>query len=500
MDAMKKCIQANTEIFLFEVSTRRLVGPFSALSSPDKNINASAWNGRFPAQVKVGAGPGGLRQVTLVQPQRTSGGKKTSDELKQLKDYMRAGTAAEPSLRKAFPTPAGSAPAPPSPSSPTGSGSAGSGEDAGWVFYCNNVTHKVYQSHNILGAPDKELGRMKGSCTSETQLFLFNTESMRLMGTFTAIDGPERALLPGLGNTSQVRVVPREAPLFEVKMESQPGEGPKTADEVDIISQLLQSGENMAEATEAAWFELGELPDKVVVSEPPAKRAKFGGTPLPGSGAFGASAKSPPASPPASRSTKPVNAGVTPIPKEYDMDRVVVNFGNVGETYAKKVMKKVGTNDHKAFDWEGVRRCVNFLTTELEMKVVGIVLEHFSGHDNGRYIKEIPADIKKACTSIEETPRIIGRHMKSAEEEMTIKCAFRRNCMFMDNDNYPDWAKELGNLKMRSWLAISSDLLQMRYYFDSKMGTFDTIDGNKTIAELTPGTMEYNKGKGKGKW
>merc|ERR1719491_797775 len=69
---------------------------------------------------------------------------------------------------------------------------------------------------------------------------------------------------------------------------------------------------------------------------------------------------------------------------------------------------------------------------------------------------------------------------------MTIKCAYRRNCRLLDNDNYNDWRRAMHDKKVRSWLETHQDLLQMRYYFDTGLGTFDTLDGNLPAARLAP--------------
>merc|ERR1712060_578850 len=87
-------------------------------------------------------------------------------------------------------------------------------------------------------------------------------------------------------------------------------------------------------------------------------------------------------------------------------------------------------------------------------------------------------DIRHACASIEETPRIIGDNHKSADDEMTIKCAYHRNCRFLDNDNYREWKGNLHDAAIRTWLECCQDFLQMRFYFDVGLGAFDTLDGN----------------------
>merc|ERR1719474_913544 len=125
-------------------------------------------------------------------------------------------------------------------------------------------------------------------------------------------------------------------------------------------------------------------------------------------------------------------------------------MANVGATYSKKVMGK--KNGDKLFNWEGVRRCVRFLKCDRKLKVIGVLHENFRGFDNGGSQQNMPRDIRNMCESIEETPRLTGKAHKSADDEMTIKCAYRRNCRFLDNDNYRDWLQQLRDEKIRNWL------------------------------------------------
>jgi hypothetical protein len=174
--------------------------------------------------------------------------------------------------------------------------------------------------------------------------------------------------------------------------------------------------------------------------------------------------------------------------RPYNLNTVVVNFANVGASYATKVLKRSSGNQ-MLFDWEGVRRCVTYLTKNLGLQVVGVIFENFYGTDNSASAtdkKACPPDIRKACVSIEETPRIVGKNHSSADDEMTIKCAYHRNCRFMDNDNYRDWMQQLRDQRCREWLSKCQDLLHMRYYFDSSMGFFETLDGNVPPGLLAP--------------
>lgn len=160
--------------------------------------------------------------------------------------------------------------------------------------------------------------------------------------------------------------------------------------------------------------------------------------------------------------------------REFDWDSVVVNFANVGATFCSKVLGR----DHDLFDWEGVRRCVTFLKKHKKLKVTGVIDENFIGPDNNLRFQKLPNDIRAMCETVEEAPRAIGVNHKSIDDEMTIKCAYRRNCRFLDNDNYRDWQKQLRDQQIRHWLKEYQNLLQIRYYFDQGLGTFDVLEGN----------------------
>jgi hypothetical protein len=172
--------------------------------------------------------------------------------------------------------------------------------------------------------------------------------------------------------------------------------------------------------------------------------------------------------------------------RQYKLDTVVVNFANVGATFGKKCL---GRDPAKGglFDWEGVRRCCRFMKNEQKLKVVGVINENFAASDNGSVQRRtLPQDIAKMCESVEDTPRIPGAQHSSADDEMTIKCAYRRNCYFLDNDHYRDWQQQLRNEKMRLWLETHANFLQMRYYFDKGLGTFDLLEGNVPQQMLAP--------------
>ena len=103
---------------------------------------------------------------------------------------------------------------------------------------------------------------------------------------------------------------------------------------------------------------------------------------------------------------------------------------------------------------------------------------------------QVPADISAMCESIELTPRLLGHRHKCADDEMTIKCAYRRNCRFLDNDNYQDWRSYLADESVRAWLLHCQEFLQMKFYFDSGLGEFDILEGNIPANKLAKGPSQ----------
>jgi len=187
--------------------------------------------------------------------------------------------------------------------------------------------------------------------------------------------------------------------------------------------------------------------------------------------------------PPAKRPPGTIHDKVDCEGRRYRLDMVVVNFANVGAFYGKKCLKR----EEHFFDWEGVRRCCRYLRSQRKILVVGVINENFTATDNNSDRRRtLPEDIKKMCESVEETPRLPGVQHSSADDEMTIKCAYRRNCYFLDNDQYRDWKQQLRDDKCRLWLEKHSMFLQMRYFFDSALGSFDLLEGNIPESMLAP--------------
>ncbi|CAE7794777.1 unnamed protein product, partial [Symbiodinium sp. CCMP2592] len=159
--------------------------------------------------------------------------------------------------------------------------------------------------------------------------------------------------------------------------------------------------------------------------------------------------------------------------RPYNLKLVVVNFNNVGTSFG---MIFNGDKEPK-YNWEGVRRCVKELARR-GFKIIGVIYQSWKGWDGDEIVNVVPQDIRSHCESIQETPRIVGGNQRSADDEMTIKCAYHRNCRLLDNDNYKDWLHTLRKAEIRNWYSFSQDRIHMKYFFDSEVGFFETLDGN----------------------
>ena len=149
------------------------------------------------------------------------------------------------------------------------------------------------------------------------------------------------------------------------------------------------------------------------------------------------------------------------------------------------------------FDYEGVRRCVHHLSYKLKLSVVGVVFENQKAIDNnGAVITQVPEDIAAMCRNIEEAPRIADPKHKSADDEMTIKCAHMRNCRILDGDNCRDWKKSLLGTDIGVWLVKCQQVVQMRYFFDSEFGVFSMLEGDVPATATTASNTLRPSGRG----
>jgi len=397
--------------------------------------------------------------------------------------------------------------------SQAGTSTAQLNPNEGFVFICNSNTAPEVASKRLCGSPDRELPNMKQYIKPDTQLFLLNMETLKMLGPFAPNSKPEygivKAAFGGRFN-AQVRVMPTPG-LMETQLEKKCPSGPKDAAGMKLMRHYFEKANPAPINVLQMWGITGDGAAPIPVSpmshggprpvairptpvrplmpmqgkgmirpnSPMAAGGKGKGAVMAPNGKGGATA----------RADKFV-AGCDKEGRQYNLNLVVVNFANVGASYAGRVLKKDNNRGDRLFDWEGVRKCVKCLTQELGLQVVGCVFENYWGPDRGGPQVPIPDDIRAMCNSIQETPSLTGKNHKSADDEMTIKCAYRRNCRFMDNDNYRDWLREMRDQRIRNWLQDCQEMLQMRYFFDTDLGSFDTLDGNVPVGLLAEGAKQ----------
>jgi hypothetical protein len=102
---MKSHITDKTLLFLLHMDSRRLLGTFVAVGTPEKNIVPNAFDGKFEAQVRVKpASDGGLVAAQL--DCRITGGPKRGTDLQFLTDALLGGTLADAAQQAAWSAPA----------------------------------------------------------------------------------------------------------------------------------------------------------------------------------------------------------------------------------------------------------------------------------------------------------------------------------------------------------------------------------------------------------
>jgi len=180
------------------------------------------------------------------------------------------------------------------------------------------------------------------------------------------------------------------------------------------------------------------------------------------------------------RTTSSQSVDMLAADRPVDLMKIVVNLYHVGHEFAVAVQKKDPRNE-RSFDWEGVRRGILSLKNEMGLEVVGVIFENWKGPDNLRGSIGVPPDVKALCAVVMEAPRLTGSNQQRADDEMAIKCAMRRNCLFLTKKGY-DWLAQMRDTRCRTWLEMSQNMLQVSYSFLEPFGKFKaqscSLDGS----------------------
>lgn len=97
---MRSCIQPFTELFLLNIQSLCLLGPFAAAGLPTRNIAPGAFGGKFNAQLHVAPLDSAVWEVSLEG--RIPAGPKSAEELRELKVCFQQGHPAHDEVQRAW--------------------------------------------------------------------------------------------------------------------------------------------------------------------------------------------------------------------------------------------------------------------------------------------------------------------------------------------------------------------------------------------------------------
>jgi len=122
-----------------------------------------------------------------------------------------------------------------------------SGDGAkGYCFMCNNRTESECLDNLLLGSASGDLVKMEKHINSNTLLYLFNFDSLRLIGTFVSNGAPGMSLVPGAFNgkfSAHIKVTPMLARTVKwAVLKRRISSGSKTQSEVLQLQETLASG------------------------------------------------------------------------------------------------------------------------------------------------------------------------------------------------------------------------------------------------------------------
>lgn len=275
LSVMSACIQPGTELLLFNFESCRLLGPFVAASAPGRRLEPSAFGGKFSAHVRAELRPEAPLLEAALEG-RVQGGPKNAAELEKLKQSLvERGKAVNEDLRLAWSTEL----VQPKEEEVEDTDSMFcwdfakghcprgkkcrylhlEGEAAGYVFLCNSRTMADCGTFRLLGSPAKELRQMQHCIKPDTQLFLLNFETLKLIGPFVGISTPELDIAHeafGGKFSAQICAEPLAEPLLQAALRERLRAGPKSAAEVEQLRGALAAGGAAPDDLQDVWAKL----------------------------------------------------------------------------------------------------------------------------------------------------------------------------------------------------------------------------------------------------
>lgn len=163
--------------------------------------------------------------------------------------------------------------------------------------------------------------------------------------------------------------------------------------------------------------------------------------------------------------------------RAWDLGHVVVDFTAVGKAFGRDVLGR-GTESGPGdlFDYEGVRRCCRYLIEERALSITGLIMRSVWEADTDIVaVPAVPEDIMAMCQHVEFVPQVFAGVAQRARGY---------NCRFISNTSYRDLCKAVKDAACRTWMECCHEILQVGFFFDTELGTFETLEGNCAIRLL----------------
>lgn len=174
--ASMKNIEASTVLFAWDLSDFTLSGPFMPVGEAGVDVVVRGFNNRFPAQI---AFVGKIHTVRVDQKSMVRFGPIAEHQVRYLNRLLMAAAKGAPDRIVD------------QPSSPIGVA-------AGWVFACNQKQQFDILSKRVFGLRSQRLDLVEKAIGDDTKIFLYNTQTRLMLGTFKKAGSPALDIFPGL--------------------------------------------------------------------------------------------------------------------------------------------------------------------------------------------------------------------------------------------------------------------------------------------------------------
>lgn len=216
-------IDDTTQLFLWNFRSTQLMGPFSADGKPALNVEPSAFNGRFPAQLRFkGTGKMCSSKKRYKVGPLDSNEVATALEALGVTSEVAEDPDAKSRRRKTVDVDDNHAP--------------------GWMYVVNNDSQSEVLRKRLIAVREARLDLLQARISPNTSIFLYNHNTRTLLGIFQSRGTPALDIDPdafGGRFRAQMKVGLDTKTLQQCRDDKQYDGGPLTVEEVLTLSEAL---------------------------------------------------------------------------------------------------------------------------------------------------------------------------------------------------------------------------------------------------------------------